>query len=264
MAAPTFHGAGAGQVSTTTLITFFLTGIASVAVGDCVVCQVFADGTTAETLTIDGPSTVGVEDLAGTDSAMTLITGSPFDVGSAVAGRQWLWIGRSTTATVGDLGVRVTGSGSNDFYGRLYVFKDVNAGTTLADVIENGSAGTALNGAATSGTVADTGVTTLGTDRLACNFIAVGDDNQAALTAMTGETGGDWVYPVAAFGSSTGTDGAIALVTAAMASAGTISGGTDAMTSDPWGVVGFALIGTTAAVFVPRHPAVNFQDPGIL
>lgn len=46
-----------------------------------------------------------------------------------------------------------------------------------------------------------------------------------------------------------------------------ISGGSvNIVDSDAWGVVGFALIGTTVSTveFVPRHPAINHQNPGLL
>lgn len=125
-------------------------------------------------------------------------------------------------------------------------FADVSAGTTLATVIENGTAGTANNGAGTGTSMSDTAVTTLGTDRLACNWIAVNDDVLGASYVFSGESGGTWTdRPL--YNESTGTDGALALSEATMASAGTIDGATATITSAAWGVVGFALIGTTVA-----------------
>lgn len=247
MAAPTFAAAGNGATFTLTnspadTCSLSTADLADLGAGDVVVLQVLVDGTST-TLTITTAANGVYEALDGTDNTLTEITGSPFNVGSPTAARMYLWIGRVVSLSGGTLTFTVTQtSAGNDLYSRAYVFRGVNTGTTLASVVESiGS------GAGTSTTVADVGVTTTGADRLACNFIGVNDDNNLELTAMTGETGGDWTYPVTAFGSSTGTDGAIALVTATIASAGTIDGGSDTITSDGWGVAGFALIPAGAA-----------------
>jgi hypothetical protein len=179
---------------------------------------------------------------------MTLI--GHFDVGSAVAAKQHLWIGRSSADQDGS--ISVTSSSGDDCYAVIYTFTGVNAGTTLADVIENGTAGTAVNGAGTGTTVSDTGVATLGRDRLACNFGGINDDNAAV--AFTGETGGDWTVAADA-GSFTGTDGEVWLQTAAMPSAGTIDGGTFTMASDAWGGVGFALVPPQSLIYNPNPQA---------
>lgn len=257
MAAPTFIDAGTGVVIATGSAT--VSAASGGVADDLLILQVLQDGTTASAVSI-APVSSRVENLAGTDAAMTLVTDSPFSVGSPQAALQHLWIGRAVATLLPQVNVTTTG---DDLYCRLYRFRDANLGTTLGAVIENATAGTATNGANTSTSVLDTAVTTLGADRLACNFIAVNDDNEAELTAMVGMTGGTWAYPVAAFGSATGTDGAVALVTAAMASAGTIDGGSDAITIDGWGVVGFALIGTTVS-FIPRNPTINHMNPGVL
>jgi hypothetical protein len=111
------------------------------------------------------------------------------------------------------------------------------------------------NGVDTSTTVSDTGVTTLGPDRLALQLVAANDN--IAIDAFVGETGGDWVEAAAEYADSAGTDGMVQLQTAAMATAGTIDGGSDTVVSAGWGVVGFALIGTTVAattslIYSPR------------
>lgn len=248
MAAPTYVTASAGTIDISGAWT--ATGPAPGAAGRIVILQVVQDGTSDGSVTFT--SATNIENLAGTDNQWTAI--GEFSVGSTDQARQYLWIGRSlSTSAPTFTGGNVSGE---DIYYRMYVFDGVSTGTTLADVIENGSAGTALNGTGTSTSVADTGVTTLGSDRLALNFIAVNDDPQGAeLTAMTGETGGDWTYPVAAYGDAAGTDATIALVTATIASAGTIDGGSDAITSGAWGVVGFALLPTGP----PNHVLVT-QD----
>lgn len=209
--------------------------------------QVLQDGTTADVM--GTPPSVGAVDtrlsvtnclaLDGTASAITYL--GTFNVGSATAALQHLWIGRGSSAGTSQIGGN--NSTSEDLYIRLYEFQNVSTGTTLSTVIENASAGATTNGVGTSTTAADTSVQTLGADRLALNLLAINDDNPFA--GFTGESGGTWTTR-ASFASATGTDGAVYLADAAMATAGTIDGGTGSITdSDAWGVVGFALIGTT-------------------
>ena len=221
------------------------------AAGNVFIMQVLQDGTATAAPTLVGAATLAnIEALDGTDDSMTQISGpgagGAWDVGSAVAARQYLWIGRAIAgSTPTTVGVNVTAG--DDIYWVAYEFTDVNAGSTLSSVIENSSAGNAVNGAGTSTSVADTGVTTLGPDRLALNFVAINDD-ATGLPSFTGETGGDWAHLSSGpFESSTGTDGTVACQAATIASAGTINGGSGTITSDAWGVVGFALIGTTSA-----------------
>ncbi len=234
MAAPTYVTASTGASDTTGAWT--ATGAAPGAAGRIMILHVVQDGTTDGSVTFT--SATNIENLAGTDNAWTAI--GEYSMGGADEARHYLWIGRSlSTSTPTFTGGNSSGE---DLFFRMYEFSGVSTGTTLATVIENVTAGTATSAGATSTTVADVGVTTLGPDRLALNFIGVNDDAQAAeLTAMTGESGGDWTYPVAAYGDSAGTDATLALVTATIASAGTINGGTDTITSGAWGVVGFAL-----------------------
>ena len=89
------------------------------------------------------------------------------------------------------------------------MFRGVNTGTALTDIIENARAGTFVNGSGATAAVADTGVTTLGADRLALQFVAVDDDNPVG--AFAGATGGIWAEAIAEFASATGTDGCIQL-----------------------------------------------------
>ncbi len=228
--APSFVGAGSGDV--------WQSGAAravtksGVTVGNLLILQVLDDGNDDATIS----SISGIEDLGGTGSAMTSIIDHTFS--TALHGQ--LWVGRATSTSVS---VSVAGGTSGvDTYSRLYEFADVNTGTALTDILENGSAGsTGTPTTATSTTIADSGVTTLGDNRLALQFVFVNDDN--ALDAFTGQTGGDWTEAVAEYLTATGTDAAIGLQIATVASAGTIDGGTDAMAaSDRWGVIGFALL----------------------
>jgi hypothetical protein len=220
------------------------------AIGDLAIVHVLQDGTNASPPTIASVA-AGIEDLAGTNQALTSI--GAFDVGSAVAAKQHLWIGRWYSASAVNINVGI--GGGDDIYARGYRFRGVNLlGTTLSDVIENASAGATSNGANTGTTVSDTAVQTLGADRLALNFVGINDD-ATGIAAFAGASGGTWAMP-ASFESSTGTDGTIALMTAGMASAGTIDGGSDTITSDAWGVVGFALIPASTGR-VPRSPGVD-------
>lgn len=243
MAAPTFVQACTGTTDATGPFQFGLVGqwSANPTVGNVVILHILQDGTGAN---ITMSSGTNVEDLAGTDDTWTSI--GTFNVGSAAVAKHHLWIGRVFTSAAA---LVFTGGNSagDDVYGRIYEFTNCNTGTALSDVIENGSAGSTASAAQTSATIADVGVTTLGPDRLALNFVAGNDDN--ALDAFTGMSGGTWAEAVAEYADSGGTDGVIGLQTAAMASAGTIDGGTDGWAdgTDGWGVVGFALIGTTVA-----------------
>ena len=230
------------------------TSAAPGAAGRIYIVQVVQDGTSASNAAID--SVTNAENLAGTDNTLTYI--GEFDIGSAVAASQHLWIGRSlnTSAMV------ITGSnaGTDDIYVRVYEFSGVSTGTTLSTVIENVTAGTATNGAGTGTTVNDTGVTTLGPNRLALQFMGFNDDLGGFNGSFTGETGGDWAT-VASYGTSTGTDGGTNLNTATMASAGTVNGGTLTITSMEWGVVGFALIPEASAAITGTITAsVNETD----
>jgi hypothetical protein len=264
MAAPAYDAASTGQTDAggawgpLTQITF--------AAGSVVILQILQDGTTDGAVT--GVSfNANIRNLAGTTNAMTLIPGpngdSSWPIGSPASGRQFLYIGRLIPAGTG-FTVSGANSTSEDLYVRAYSYTNVSTGTTLATVIENGTAGTATNGVGTSTTCSDTAVTTLGVDRLALNFVGLSDDAMG-LAVFTGATGGTWAN-FQIYEEASGTDATIAMETADMATAGTIDGGSDTITSIGWGVVGFALIGTTPDVvtYQPRYGFVNYQDPGVL
>lgn len=263
MAAPTFVDAGTGATDAGGAWTY--TCQASGAAGRVFIVQILQDGTTSGAFTQDSAS--NIVNLAGITNLWTSIPGPNSDiswpVGVAEAARQFLFIGRATSTSAPTLSGG--NSTSEDLYIRSYQFTDVNTGSTLSAVIENASAGSAFYEAGTGTTVSDRDVTTLGADRLALNFVAANDD--VAIDAFTGEAGGDWVEAVAEYASASGTDGMLQLQTAAMASAGTISGGSDTIVSAAWGVVGFALIGTTPEgppAFQPRHPQLNHSATAVL
>ena len=249
MAAPTFVQAGTGVTDAGG--AFSVSGSASAAGGNVLICQVLQDGSTSGA--VGASFSGGSQNLAGTASSMTFL--GEFAVGSPTAAYQHLWIGRSP-ATGNIPAIFGTNSTSEDVYVRWYEFTSVNTGTATSDVLENGTAGTTVNGVGTSTTCSDTGVTTLGADRLALNFVAINDD-LSGLAAFAGESGGDWTLATAIYEDAGGTDGTIALMQAGMASAGTINGDSDSISNLAWGVVGFALIGTTVAA--PATKAIIYS-----
>lgn len=252
MAAPTFVAASTGATDATGAWSH--TGATPGAAGRIMIFQLLNDGNT----TLPDPvftSATNIEDLAGTDNTWTEMVPGGVQVGSPGAAIGYAFIGRSLSSSAPT--ISGTSVSNEDLYMRMYEFQDVATGTTLATVIENG-AGTHGTASSTAAAIVDREVVTNGTDRLAVQLIYVDDDN--ALAAFAGETGGDWTEPVAEYAESAGTDGCIGIQTAAMSSAGTIDGGTITMAaSDPWGIIGFALIGTTAATEIFHEPILALQ-----
>jgi hypothetical protein len=207
MAAPSFVKASTGATDAGGAWT--ATGAIASAVGNVIIAQVLQDGNTA-TIAITGAS--NIENLAGTDNQWTEVAPGQF-VGDTWAATQRLWIGRAINTTTAPT-ISGTNDTSEDLYWRFYEFTNVSTGTTLATVIENigGTSDLYANGAGTSVTISDTGVTTSGPDRLALQLVAANDD--IAIDAFAGETGGDWVEAVAEYAESSGTDGAVQLQTA--------------------------------------------------
>lgn len=225
--------AGAGQLETGGAGTTVSTDTG--AIGDLVMLHVLIDGVDSTAVSLS--NYVNLEDLAGTASALTW--GILAGIGIEGAETAWhsIYFGRATSASAASVDVATSG---DDIYYRFYRVSGVSRGNTLASVIENGAQTHLSASSLLSATIDDTGVTTNGIGRIACNFIAVTDDN--ALGSFTGETGGNWTLAWE-YNSATGTDGAIGLQTAGMSAPGTINGGSFTMSaSDPWGVIGFALI----------------------
>ena len=241
MAAPTFVAASTGTTDATGGWTH--TGPAPGATGRLYLVHVLQDGTNAGVPAIT--SVTNAANIGGVANVLTKL--GQFDVGSPTpTARHHVWIGRSTSTSA----MVITGSntGGDDVYGRVYVFNGVSAATSLARVIENVTRGSTGVSAGTSATASDAAVTTLGPDRLVVNLLAIDDDN--AVDAFTGQTGGTWSEAVAEYATQSGTDGCIQIQTAALTAAGTIAGGTASITAvDNWGVVGFALLPTGPAVY---------------
>jgi hypothetical protein len=231
MAAPSHRDSGAG---TATINTSLGPGYTAV-VGDLILIHILADGVPSAAPAFS--SAIGsIASINGTAGAVTTVF-SGLVVGTTEA-RHYCFAARATAA--GLTAVSFTVDGTVDHFGIIHAFTGVAGGSALSDIIENG---TSLygNGGNTGTTVSANGVVTQGPDRLAINLIAINDDN--TLASFTGESGGDWTIPTGgSFTSATGTDGALHIQTAAMASQGTIVNGSATMAaSDAWGVVGFAL-----------------------
>lgn len=244
MAAPAWVQSSAGSVIATGSAAVTL---ASTTAGNLIIVQAIADGTGATALVTVAAGS-NVENLAGTDDAINSTSGitgaaSNNQVGNPAAAYQKLYFARSLGGTV-TVTAEVGGSG-DDVYVVIHEFSGVHTGTTFSDILENGSVATLVNGFGTSTSVADSGVTTLGSDRLALNFVAINDD-ATGIAAFAGASGGTWAMPKS-YETATGTDATLSLMTAEIASAGTIDGGADTITSDGWGVLGFALIPAAAA-----------------
>lgn len=185
---------------------------------------------------------VNIESLDGVDNTYNTIVQNSFGpnishsalIGRAIASATCSW----------DM---VVGASGEDMYGRVYEFSGVATATVIAGVLEEASSSPAVRnldgGSGTS--VPDTDVTTTGADRLCLNFIAL-NTNQA-VASFTGESGGDWTEAVAEFASATGALCTLQLQTASKASAGTISGGSMAVTTTDWANMGTALISPSAA-----------------
>ena len=160
-----------------------------------------------------------------TPTGFTLLYG-PDSTGT---GRQWVYYKFATGSESGTITITIGGSSSK--IARMYSFRNV----ALSSFTEGGDFGSG-----TQSTIYAQSVTTTDANRLAVSFVFVNDNN--AVDSFTGETGGDWTEAVPEFTTTAGSDGAVQLQTATMASAGTISGGSYSMSNnDRWGVRAFAL-----------------------
>jgi hypothetical protein len=148
------------------------------------------------------------------------------DFGSPISGpdahaagtdyRDWLFVKVASGSETGNADSNNIGA-SILRMARIYCFRGVDTGGTPYEAL-------GVSPSASSTTVQDYDLTTLGTNRLACNFFGI--PNDSAIAAFTGETGGDWVEAVAEYTTDLGTDGCLQLQISDMPTAGTIAGGT--------------------------------------
>jgi hypothetical protein len=176
-------------------------------------------------------------DTISTPTDWTLLYG-PDDAPDGVVfdTRQYLFGRIDTGSLSGTVTLTVSGSAVTT-RARIYRFR----GTATSSYTESGSY---LEAADAS--IEIPSVTTSAADGLAVAFVHIADDN--AVASATGETGGDYTEAVAEYLTTTGNDGCLQLQIAAMASAGTISGGIISMgASDAWGCRAFGLTALVVA-----------------
>ena len=260
MAAPTYVQASTGTTDATGAFTF--TGVASGTIGDVCVLHIVIDGTGAISWgTLGGAN---IQDLAGTASTWTLV--GTFNIGSPTTAQQRVYMGRRTSAGSAPTFTASANTSGDDVYGRMYEFTNVSTGTTLATVIENSSAGSTNTTVGLSGTPPIPYVTTLGDDRLALIFYGGNDD----VTPDNFSSSTEFNLVTAAYAEAGGTDAVLACYSCpapVAASYSSVPGDTiGAGGAVSWGMVSFALIGTTAppSSIVLQTGFVNFNDPGVL
>lgn len=247
MAVPVFVQASAGTAILTGTGTVSLTGCVA---GNLLVAAIFERGLNGD---FSGPSSVtNINNLAGSSGIDGVASNRGVGSGAGVS-QGFIYAGR--VAANGTCSFQLTvGASGNDLFIVLYEISGVATGTTAASVFEN--AGGQFSGEAnTNTTVVDCAVVTNAADRLALNFVWI-VSNQA-IAAFTGQSGGTWSEAVAEFTSASGATATMQLQKAAMASAGTIDGGTATITSAAWGCVGTAIIGAAGG-----PTSVNVSDTG--
>lgn len=234
MAAPTYVSAGAGKADGTSATTTTFAYPASPASGDLMVFHMGLENTTSTVTTPSGWTSKWATDDS-TDA-------------STIRWRTYFHVSDGTES--GNLTVTHS-STSNIRIGRIYLFRGTVAD---ASTVDEGAATTSGN----STTISMPSVTTTAADRLVVAL--VGNNDNGALVSATGESGGDWTETVAEFTTASGGNGGLQLQTSAMAAAGTISGGSQTVSSVGWRVRAFALKPLSTAK--TSSGFVNFQDPG--
>lgn len=210
----TFVGAGTGVTVTGTSGTLSKTGCSA---GSLIIVQFVINGTgQSATFSV----ITNIEDIAGTDNAMTIPPGGPYDIGGVPqTGVQQIAYGRAMAGGTCSIDFTIT---SNDLVARMYEFSGVSTDTTVANIIDNTAAGTGMRqrvGNSTTPGTSDPAVTTSGTDRLAVAFVGI--TGNVATASMTGESGADWVEAVTGYADTPGT---AQIQIASMPAAGSITG----------------------------------------
>jgi hypothetical protein len=189
---------------------------ATVDANDILIADVYYEGTTT------APST---------PSGWSLLDG-PRTVESTIA-RKWVF-GKIAAGTEDGAAVAFgTAGGTSMRAARVYSFSGYVSGT-----IDQIVSGFAFTSHATDPQMPT--VTTLKAGGLAVALVSQNDNN--ALAAATGESGGDWVEAVAEYVAAL-TPGLVLQIQTCTPTAnpGTVSGGAVAATNDPSGVIGFAI-----------------------
>ena len=174
-----------------------------------------------------------------TPSGWTLLYG-PQNIGTTPEGRHWVF-GKIAAGTEDGATIQFgSPGGTNKRWGRIYSFSGYVSGTI--DQITDGFSNQAH---ATDPQMPS--VTTTEAGALAVALVAQNDDN--AVAAATGATGGTWAEAVAEYTATTGTGVMMQLQTCTpTANPGTVSGGSSATTNDPCGVIGFEIRATAPSL----------------
>ncbi len=236
MAAPTFVQASAGTVVTTGTSTISLTGCVA---GNVVFLVWLEDGTPSDSSTGNHVNTKWISTGATSDLEFFQLK----QVGTVASGWLAAYVGRvMANGTVSaDLTV---GASGHDLFAQWYEFTGVTGreaplnSQSISENVHFVSTDYYLesNGAGTS--VDFQFCDSQGPDRFAVTLIAV-NANQA-FSSATGESGGDWTLR-SSFSSGSGTAGSVGLQTSLQPTAGSISGGSMAISSADWGLLTFAL-----------------------
>lgn len=203
MALPTWGAAGAGATAASGSVSpAYPSGITA---GSYLLVQAFVRGS-------GGALTV--------PAGWTQILG-PTKLGSAAAW-QSVYAKKAVGTESGTLAIAMTGG--TGAFARMHRFEGVLDDPDLLNTIEAATAG--FNTTATN-PVPVPSLTTLGADRL--GVFCLNTFNNTGTNAATGETGGDWSQPVTEYATASNGGSATGLQRAALAAAGTISGGTVAL-----------------------------------
>ena len=220
--------------TSSTMPTFIAKGVASATTGTSLTPTHPAGGMTGDIMIL----VVGSTAPTNVNSITTpTTTSTPWNVKHALEGSSldgqiaiW-WRVVSTAVPSGTLTITVATPDANAAcYAQIYLFRGLNQ-------INPFEGGALTNGSGT--TVSMPSVTTVGANRLCAAFTMVGSNTTMA--SATGESGGDWVEAAAEDASATGNDGTLGCQIAQMAAAGTISGGSFAVTTGGWACRAFAL-----------------------
>lgn len=186
----------------------------------------------------------GTATAPDTPSGWTLLSG-PHVVESTI-GRHWLF-GKIAAGTEDGQAVSFgTQAVTTMRGGRIYSFSGYVSGTI--DQLVRGFAATSH---ATDPQMPTVTTTQVGALAVAC--VLQNDNN--ALAAATGETGGDWTEAVAEFVAALTPGMVLQLQTCTpTGNPGTVSGGAVAATNDPSGVLGFEIRDSPLATSFPPQP----------
>jgi hypothetical protein len=192
---PSFVAAGAGAVHAVTQNVLQVPMPAGIAAGDVILMQLWSRTNGILPAAIDGWQVLEADYGGGSRDAIVLYR----VVADATA---------EATQTI------LLSGTPNCVMGRTYAWRGIGDISTIANQ---------TNAASSSNAFVMPSITTSNSNRIAIFFGAADDD--IAIAASTGESGGDWVEPTGEFRTSVGNNSTIFCQTADLASATTISGG---------------------------------------